>query len=83
MHAHPPIPVDVAAHVLFCFGSGGWQPGSFIAALMAAFAKADRSNRHRLGQGFPDYELAFTMATDDPTGIDQLKAVVEAARSRA
>lgn len=80
MHARLPIPVDVAAHVLFHFGRGGYQPGSFIEALLVAFGKADHLNRKRLGQGFPEYELAFTMAADDITGIEDLQAIVEEAR---
>jgi hypothetical protein len=64
---------DEAAHVLWHFGEGGVEAGSFTRALVDLMTKADQSNGGRLGQGFPGYYAAITVAMNDLDGIDRLR----------
>lgn len=70
-----PISREVAAHVLFHFCGEGFPPGSFIEALLLAFARADSMNTIKLGKGFPDYYLAMRLAKEDVNGIEKLSAI--------
>ena len=70
-----PITKEVAAHVLFHFRGEGYPPGSFIEALLLAFARADSMNTIKLGKGFPDYYLAMRLAKEDVDGIEKLRAI--------
>lgn len=69
------ISKEVAAHVLFYYGEGGYFPGSFVESLLVAFGRADTNNRFKLGQGFPDYYLAVSLAQDDLNGIEYLQKI--------
>ena len=66
---------DVAANVLYHFRGEGYPGGSFIEALLLAFARADTINRFNLGVGFPEHLHAVVLATEDPNGIDKLRAI--------
>jgi hypothetical protein len=68
---------DVAAHVLWHFGRGGYRPGSFIEALLAAFAKADSHNFMRLEMAYPEYGQAMFVAKETIGGIDALEKVLK------
>lgn len=70
------ISKETAAHVLWHFGRGGYQPGSFTEALLLAFARADTQNRLRLGHAFPNYYEAMSLAQDYEEGIDTLKEIL-------
>ncbi|MGP3914378.1 hypothetical protein [Nonomuraea sp. 10N515B] len=70
------IPLEVAAHVLFHFGRGGWPPSGFKATLMLAIAQADVVGRGRLALGFPEYVAAFNMAQLTDDGTAKLQAIV-------
>jgi hypothetical protein len=66
------ITPDQAAHVLFHYGAGGMEAGSFTRALIALIARADTSNKARLALGFPGYVAAVILAADTSTGVEQL-----------
>ena len=69
------ISQEEAAHVLFHFRGEGYQPGSFVEALLLAFSRADVGNRLALRRGFPSYYEAMNLAQNDPDGIDKLRAI--------
>lgn len=66
---------EVAANVLFHFRGEGFPGGSFIEALLLAFARADVHNRLALGRGFPEHYEAVSLAQNDPDGLDKLRAI--------
>ena len=70
-----PITKEVAAHVLFHFRGEGFPPGSFIEALLLAFARADSQNFMALAMAFPDYGEAMHLAKEELDGIDKLRAI--------
>ena len=72
-----PITPDVAAHVLWHYRQIGYPPGSFTSALIRTIAGADSGNRRLLARGFPDYVRAVELATEDLSGIDLLRRVLE------
>lgn len=65
----------VAAHVLYAYGEGGIQAGSFTQALIVAAQLADPENVARLAMGFPGYISAVRLAQNDFGGIAILKAI--------
>ena len=67
----------MAAHVLWHYRQIGYPPGSFVSSLIKTIAGADPGNRRLLARGFPDYVRAVAMATEDPSGIDLLRRVLE------
>jgi len=69
------IPREVAANVLFYFGSGGYEAGSFTTNLMSAIANADQHNLALLALGFPELVAAMRMALLEPGGIDTLRDI--------
>jgi hypothetical protein len=69
----PTIPAEVANHVLFHFGCGGYQAGSFTTHLLCAFATADEENFHRLASAFPEYGAAVAAIQYDPLGVTALQ----------
>ena len=77
----PTIPAETANHVLFHFGHGGYQPGSFTQHLITAIATADMVNTAKLAEAYPDYVAAVTAVHYDPDGIANLKRI--AARETA
>ena len=65
-----------ARHVLWHFREpGGIEPGSFVAALIAAMAAADPGNLARLGAGFPGYAAAMALALEDRDGVTRLQEI--------
>lgn len=80
----PPITFEIAAHVLWHFSKGGFEPGSFTVTLMELIARADQPNRFRLALGFPAYVAAVEAAMYTNEGISDLQAIfaagIEAAR---
>jgi hypothetical protein len=71
------ISKEAAAHVLWYFGRGGHQPGSFTEALLGAFAKADNQNFMTLEMAYPEYGLAMFTAKEYAHGIKQLREIAE------
>lgn len=69
---------EIAAHVLHWFNGSGYPAGSFITALIDAMCKADPSNVAKLGQAYPGYARAVTLAKMDPEGMDKLAAILAA-----
>jgi hypothetical protein len=69
----PTIPPDVAAHVLFHYGHGGYQAGSFTEQLLTTIAMADQGNLDKLAHGFPAYVAAVTAIQYDPNGVTHLQ----------
>ena len=49
--------LEEADKEVYCWVKG--SAGSFMSALLAAFAKADKNNFLRLAQGFPEIAVAF------------------------
>lgn len=70
------ISKEVAAQVLYFFGQGGYEAGSFTSKLLSAISNADSTNRLRLALGFPELVSAVNMAQYDSDGIDNLKAIL-------
>lgn len=68
----------VANHVLYAYGRGGYPPGSFVSALLAAFDKADTGNFAKLSAAFPEYGYAIHLAAREADGIDKLRALAGA-----
>lgn len=60
-----PMQIDVsphvAAHVLWYFGAGGYEPGAFIKQLLDLIARADPVNTQILRNGYPEYVHAFQL----------------------
>lgn len=75
MSSIPTITPETANHVLFHFGRGGYQPGSFTTHLLSAFATADEVNFHRLADAFPEYGAAVAAIQYDPQGVTTLQAI--------
>lgn len=76
MQTAPPIPQEVARHVLWHFGAdGGIEPGSFVARLLDAITAADMVNTARLAEAFPEYVAAVVGAQMDPDGIANLQKI--------
>lgn len=74
------VDTETAGHVAHFYDHReGYQPGSFITALIKTIAAADPSNRARLALGFPGYVGAMTACTDHPGGLAR---VVELSRRR-
>lgn len=69
-----------ASHVLWAFGAGGMEPGSFTRSLIDAICKADPPNRTRLALGFPGHVAAVDLAQTSATGIDTLRTIAAAGR---
>ncbi|MEV5414764.1 hypothetical protein [Streptomyces albogriseolus] len=70
----PSIPADVAAHVLWSEGLGGYPAGSFTTKLLDAWASADNANAARLAVGWPEYAAAFALM-QQPGGVAQLRSI--------
>lgn len=71
------ITSDVAAHVLWQEGIGGYPAGSFTTALLHAWWMADPANSARLATAFPEYGAAIALLRT-PGGADRLRAILEA-----
>jgi hypothetical protein len=56
--AAPAITPEIANHVLFHYGRGGYQAGNFTTQLISTIAAADMQNMARLALGFPGYTAA-------------------------
>lgn len=65
----------IAAHVLFHFGAGGYEAGSFTMRLIELIARADPGNRALLGLGFPGYVAAVGLADRTTDGIAVLQKI--------
>lgn len=76
----PTIPAETANHVLFHFGYGGYQAGSFTQLLIPAIAAADPANQDKLALGFPDYVAAVHAYQYDPDGIANLQRIAAGLR---
>lgn len=68
------IPFDVAAHVLWQAGRGGYPAGGYITALLTAWDRADDTHHARLSAAYPDYGASFDLLRR-PGGIEQLRAI--------
>lgn len=71
---HTTIPSEVAAHVLFSEGHGGYPAGSFTTQLLNTWGYADDQNAARLAEGWPEYAAAFALMRQ-PDGITRLTAI--------
>lgn len=71
----PAIPAETANHVLFHFGYGGYQAGSFTQPLIQAIAAADVVNQDKLATVYPDYVAAVHAYQYDPDGIANLQRI--------
>lgn len=79
----PAIDAETANHVLFHFGAGGYQAGSFTTHLLCAFATADEVNFHRLAAAFPEYGAAVAAIQYDPKGVTTLQAIARGEEAAA
>lgn len=73
------IAPEIAAHVLFHFGTGGWPASGFKSKLVELIATADVVNRGLLALGFPGYVAAFNLAQMSDSGTATLQAIVAGA----
>lgn len=71
------IDQPTAQHVLWHFGHGGYEPGSFTKHLMLAITTADPGNQTRLSLGFPGYVAAMQLAQTSETGIATLQTIAK------
>lgn len=71
----PTIPAETANHVLFHFGYGGYQAGTFTQLLIPAIVAADVINQDKLALGFPDYVAAVHAYQYDRDGIANLQRI--------
>ncbi len=69
---------ETAANVLFFYGQGGYEAGSFTTKLMSAIGSADMFNLDRLAIGFPELVMAMRLAMHQSDGIDILKRIFDA-----
>lgn len=69
------IDPHIASEVLWHFGHGGYEPGSFVQALLTAMARADLKNFTKLQMVFPGYGSAMSLAMHRSDGIDALRAI--------
>lgn len=72
------IPDEVAAHVLWQEGHGGYPAGSFTTALLKAWSLADSQNAARLAKAFPEYGAAIALMRR-PDGVTRLTAIANCA----
>lgn len=68
------IPPHVAQHVLWYFGAGGYEPGSFIRTLIELIVKADPVNSQLLRSVYPDYVHAVHLG-QSRGGIGELNRI--------
>ena len=73
------ITPEIAAHVLFHFGRGGWPASGFKSRLVELIATADVVNRGSLALGFPGYVAAFNLAQTSDSGTATLRTIVAGA----
>lgn len=73
----PAITPETANHVLWHFGRGGYQPGSFTQKLLELIAAADLDNKAKLAQIFPEYVHCVLAMEYDPNGVTQLQAAAQ------
>ncbi|PVC73511.1 hypothetical protein [Streptomyces sp. CS081A] len=71
------ITPEAANHVLFHYGRGGYQAGSFTTHLLCAFATADEQNFFRLSEAFPEYGAAVAAIQYDPKGVTNLTIIAQ------
>lgn len=66
-----------ARNVLWFFGDrvNGWEAGSFTSKLMSALGSADSTNTSLLGVVFPGLVAAFSLAKENPNGLDILRDI--------
>lgn len=67
------ITPTIAAHVLYHYGAGGYEAGSFTRRLIDLITRADPQNRALLELGFPGYVEAVNLADRTSVGINLLK----------
>lgn len=69
------IPLVVVQHTLWHFGDRGLgvQPGTFSERLLLLISAADAENRRKLWASFPDYSLAFDLATSSTATFELLR----------
>lgn len=71
----PTIPAETANHVLFHYGHGGYQAGTFTQLLIQTIDHADIVNQDKLALAYPDYVAAIHGVQYDPHGIANLKRI--------
>ena len=71
----PTITPETANHVLWHFGRGGYQPGSFTQKLLELICAADLDNKAKLAQIFPEYVHCVLAMEYDPDGVAQLQGI--------
>ncbi|MGW7597297.1 hypothetical protein [Streptomyces antimycoticus] len=75
MQTAPSIPAETANHVLWHFGHGGYQAGTFTQHLIRALATADMANKAKLANAYPDYAAAVIAMEYDPDGVANLQRI--------
>lgn len=71
----PVIPAETANHVLFQFGRGGYQAGTFTQHLISALCSADMANKAKLAEVYPDYAAAVIAMEYDRDGAANLQRI--------
>lgn len=64
---------NIANNVLFFFGSGGYQAGSFTASLLQTISLADPRNQYILSKSYPLESMMMNLAMNDENGIEKIK----------
>ncbi|MDX3354714.1 hypothetical protein PV703_15650 [Streptomyces sp. ME01-24h] len=73
----PIVTPETANHVLWHFGRGGYQPGSFTQKLLELICAADLDNKAKLARVFPEYVHCVLAIEYDPDGAAQLQAIAQ------
>lgn len=66
-------PFQYAAVLYFFSVADVPTPGGFAIKLLEAMSSADRENRTRLVDAFPEYGIPFAVAQDVPGGLDAVR----------
>lgn len=70
----PQLSPHVAAHVLWFFGAGGYEPGTYIEQLLVLISRADPVNTNLLRGVYPEYVHAFNLG-QSRGGIGDLQRI--------
>ena len=70
----PSLSPHVAAHVLWYFGAGGYEPGSFVEQLLDLITRADPVNTNLLRGIYPEYVHALQLG-QSRGGIGELQKI--------
>lgn len=66
---------NTANNVLYFYGYGGYEAGSFTSSLLSTISLSDSMNRDRLEAVFPLEVKLMSIAMDERGGIEKIQAL--------